>query len=63
MTLMPRARPRSLGGKTAVTIAAEVAPTNAAPPPWMMRETMSQEPFMLTAHSTEARVKTAMPSR
>ena len=63
MTLMPRARPRSCGGKTAVTIAAEVAPMSAAPPPWTMRETMSQAPFMLTAHSSEATVNTAMPSR
>ena len=63
MTLMPRARPRSFGGKTAVTMAAEVAPMSAAPPPWMMRETMSQEPFMLTAHSSEATVKMAMPRR
>ena len=63
MTLMPRARPRSCGGKTAVTIAAEVAPMSAAPPPWTMRETMSQVPFMLSAHSSEATVNTAMPSR
>ncbi len=63
MTLMPRARPRSLGGKTAVTMAADVAPISAAPPPWMMREPMSQAPFMLTAQSSEATVKTAMPSR
>ena len=40
ITLMPRARPRSCGGKTAVTIAADVAPMKAAPAPWMMRETI-----------------------
>ena len=43
MTLMPSARPRSFGGKTAVTMAADVAPMSAAPPPWMMRETMSHD--------------------
>ena len=63
MTLMPRARPRSCGGNTDVTIAAEVAPISAAPEPWMMREPMSHQPFMLRAQSSEATVNTAMPSR
>ncbi len=63
ITLMPRARPRSLGGKTAVTIAADVAPTRAAPAPCTILEAMSQAPSMLTAHSSEATVNTAMPSR
>ncbi len=63
MTLMPRARPRSCGGKTAVTIAADVAPMSAAPAPWTTRDAISQEPSLLTAHSSEATVNTAMPSR
>ncbi len=36
---------------------------SAAPQPWMMRETISQEAFMLSAHSSEATVKMAMPSK
>ena len=63
ITLMPRARPRSCGGKTEVTIAAAVAPMSAAPAPWMMREPISHAPFMLSAQSSEATVNTAMPSR
>ena len=63
MTLMPRARPRSWGGKTAVTMAAEVANMQGAAAPWTMRLPMSQGPFMLRAASREPRVKTAMPSR
>ena len=63
MTLMPRARPRSCGGNTEVTIAADVAPMSAAPMPWTMREPISHPPFMLRAQSSEATVNTAMPSR
>ena len=63
ITLMPSARPRSLGGKTAVTIAADVAPTRAAPAPWTILETMSQELSMLSAQNSEATVNTAVPSR
>ena len=63
MTLMPRARPRSLGGKTEVTMAGEVAPMSAAPTPWRIREAISHGPFMLSAHSSEATVNTAIPSR
>ncbi len=63
MTLMPRARPRSLGGNTAVTIAAAVANIRALPTPWTMRLPMSQAPLMLSAASREPSVKTTMPSR
>ncbi len=57
MTLMPRARPRSWGGKTAVTIAAEVATSSAAPAPCTARLAMSQVTFMLSAEKSEPTVK------
>ncbi len=63
MTLIPRARPRSWGGKTAVTIAAEVATSSAAPVPCSARLAMSQAAFMLSAEQSEPTVKIAMPAR
>ena len=63
MTLMPRARPRSWGGKTAVTIAAEVATSNAAPTPCRARLAMSHVTFMLSPENSEPIVKMAMPAR
>jgi hypothetical protein len=63
MTLMPRARPRSRGGKTAVTMAADVATMRAAPPPWITRLRMSQAPFTLSAASSDPAVNTATPMR
>ena len=60
---MPSARPRSLGGNTEVTIAAEVADSRAAPPPWMTRLAISQALLMLRPASSEPTVKMAMPAR
>ena len=52
-TLMPRARPRSWGGKAAVTIATDVAPSSADPTPCTPREPISQAPFR--AHGAQQR--------
>jgi len=38
--LVPRARPRWLGGKASVKIAVELAMMNAAPTPWKIRMTI-----------------------
>ena len=63
ITLMPKARPRSCGGNTAVTMAAEVATVSAAPPPCTTRLMMSHAPLMLSAASSEPAVNTAVPMR
>ena len=55
MTLMPSARPRSSGGKTAVTIAAEVAASSAAPAPCTMRLPISQRAVHAEAGEQRAR--------
>ena len=64
ITLMPSARPRSCGGKTAVTMAAEVATSRA--PPAALHDAAADEPRAAHAQRRPAasrRVKTAVPIR
>jgi len=46
-----------------VTIAVDVALSNAPPTPWTMRLPISQAPFMLSAAASDPSVKMTTPAR
>ena len=61
--LRPSARPRSEGGKTAVTSAVEVAASIAPPAPCTARQPSSHASPGLTAAISEATANTTRPIR
>jgi hypothetical protein len=53
---MPRARPRSLGGRTAVSMATPVAACIAPPMPWRTRPPSRKAAFGLKVNSAQAAI-------